>query len=107
MAQWNGQYTGNSHLTKVEDLEATLRHAVTIFREASSSAESDTKGKAVRKLAEKLLSARLKFLRAKLYDAEPVLEKDTKKQIWKKIQRSKVATLNLCGNEKLKFALME
>jgi hypothetical protein len=76
MAQWNGQYTGNTHATKVLDLEGTLSHAISVFREADSAEESRTKEKAVRKLAEKLLSARLKFLKAKISDAAPVTEKD-------------------------------
>lgn len=80
MAQWLGQFTGNSHQTKVEDLEATLRHAIDIFRETALPEERLVKEKAVRKLAKKLLTARLKFLRAKLYDAEPVTENIAKKQ---------------------------
>ncbi len=81
MAQWNGQFTGNTHATKIEDLEETLVQAVSAFRTVSSDAESGSKGKAVRKLAEKLLSARLKFLKARLNDAEPVTEENIKKQI--------------------------
>ena len=73
MAQWNGQFTGNTHLTKVQDLEQTLSHAVTVFREANSSAELPAKEKAVQKLAAKLLTARLKLLKAQLYDTEPVI----------------------------------
>ena len=74
MAQWMGQYTGNSHATKIEDLEATLHHAIIVFRDASESTKNQSKEKAVRKLAEKLLTARLKYLRARLYEAEPVIE---------------------------------
>lgn len=81
MAQWNGQYTGNTHATKVSDLEETLSCAVKSFRETSSAEEIEAKGKSVRKLAEKLLSARLKFLKAKIYNAEPVSEKDETKQV--------------------------
>jgi len=80
MAQWNGQYTGNSHATKIKDLEETLTHAVFVFREAGSAEEIQAKGKSVRKLAEKLLNARLKFLKAKIYDAEPVSERDEAKR---------------------------
>src|ERR1700755_1725191 len=80
MAQWNGQFTGNTHATKVKDLEETLAHAVNVFREAESAEEIQAKGKSVRKLAEKLLNARLKFLKAKIYDAESILEKDEAKR---------------------------
>lgn len=78
MAQWNGQYTGNTHSTKVGDLEATLRYAVTVFR--NSDEKRNAKGKTVQKLAAKLLSARLKFLKAQIYNAEPVIAENEKKQ---------------------------
>jgi hypothetical protein len=80
MAQWIGQYTGNSHATKVQDFEETLRHSITVYRETASYEERFSKRKAIKKLAEKLLNARLKFLKAKLYDAEPVKETDSKKR---------------------------
>ena len=76
MAQWNGQFTGNTHLTKVQDLEQSLRRAVIVFREADSSAERLTKEKRVQKLTVKLLTARLKLLKAQLYEAEPVISDD-------------------------------
>ena len=80
MAQWNGQFTGNTHATKIEDLEAMLRHAVAVFRETNSDTEQRVKGKAVQKLAAKLLSARLKFLKAQLYDVQPVVGEDLRKR---------------------------
>ena len=80
MAQWIGQFTGNSHATKVQDLEETLRHSITVYRETDSAEERLRKRKAIEKLAEKLQNARLKFLKAKLYDAEPVKEHDSRKQ---------------------------
>ena len=80
MAQWWGQFTSKSHQTKVKDLEEALRHSVIVFREAGSSKESTTKEKAVCRLAEKLLTARLKFLKAKIYNAEPVIEENQMSQ---------------------------
>ena len=80
MAQWLGQFTGNSHATKVKDLEETLVHAVTVLRQTSAPEEIQAKRKSVLKLAEKLLIARLKFLKAKIYAAEPVSDRNTSKQ---------------------------
>ena len=74
MAQWLGQFTGRTHFTKVKDLEETLSHALDVFRTANSSEEKTKKGEAVQKLAAKLLTARLKLLKAKLYDTDPVIE---------------------------------
>jgi hypothetical protein len=79
MAQWYGQYTGNSHSTKVKDLEEMLIHAVNVYRE-SSNEEKVTKLKAINKIAEKLLTARLKLLKAKLYDVEPVIAEKKENQ---------------------------
>lgn len=79
MAQWYGQFTGNSHSTKVKDLEEMLIHAVCVYRE-SSIEEKIIKEKAIHKIAEKLFTARLKLLKAKLYDAEPVIEEKEKKK---------------------------
>jgi hypothetical protein len=75
MAQWNGQYTGNSHATKVEDHENMLKHSVQVF-DSCDQVQRVTKGKAVKKLAAKVFNARLKMVRAKLYDAEPVKSAD-------------------------------
>jgi len=49
-----------------------------VFSEAETSAEITVKGKAGYKLAAKLLAARLKLLKVKIYDAEPVVEKGAK-----------------------------
>lgn len=74
MAQWVGQYTGNTHTTKVRDLEETLENSIAKFRELKTDEEKLVKQKAIIKIAEKVLNARLKFLKAKIYDAEPVVE---------------------------------
>jgi hypothetical protein len=65
MAQWNGQYGGLTDETKVQDLEESLRRAVTAFA-AAADADRESKGKAVHHLSDRLLAARLKALRARL-----------------------------------------
>ena len=82
MAQWIGQFTSNTHKTKVEDCEESLRHAVAVFTECTDNDKRPEKLKSVQKLAEKLFVARTKLLRARIYDAEPVLDgekRETKK----------------------------
>jgi hypothetical protein len=64
MAQWNGQFSGSTHDTKVEDVEFSLRQAVTAF-DAALGAERESKATTVRSLAGRLLKVRLKALRAK------------------------------------------
>jgi hypothetical protein len=65
MAQWNGQYSGLTHETKVKDIETSLRAAIAAF-DAAAETERATKAKAVRHLAERLFSARAKALSARL-----------------------------------------
>ena len=65
MAQWLGMYSGLTHATKVQDIEVSLRKAVTAFA-AASELERAEKAKGVRKLSEQLLAARLKALHARL-----------------------------------------
>ena len=73
MAQWLGQFSGHTHATKLEDAETALRHAVAVFRAAGPD-DHGRKSKAVRNLAERLLAARLKLLKARLAALEPVAE---------------------------------
>lgn len=65
MAQWTGQFSGHTHETKVQDIEDSLRLAIQTCR-AASEAERTGKLKAIRHLAERLLAARLKALRARI-----------------------------------------
>jgi hypothetical protein len=74
VAQWLGQFSGHTHATRVEDAEETLRHAVAAFRAAASDDVRRRKARSVRNLAERLLSARLKLLKARLTALEPVAE---------------------------------
>ena len=72
MAQWLGQFSGNTHATRVADLEAALRHAVAAVRQADGTDAAGAKAKAVRRLAKRLLSARLRAARARLDAAAPL-----------------------------------
>lgn len=65
MAQWTGQYSGLTHETKVQDIEALLRQAVAAF-DATPEPARESKAKAVHHLSDRLLAARLKALRARL-----------------------------------------
>jgi hypothetical protein len=65
MAQWAGQFSGFTHETKVQDIEISLRQAVTIFR-ALPEAERPEKLETIRHLSERLLAARSKALRARI-----------------------------------------
>jgi len=65
MAQWQYGYGGLTHETKVQDIEASLRQAIAAF-DTAAGAERDSKAKAVRHLAERLLRARSKALGARL-----------------------------------------
>jgi hypothetical protein len=74
VAQWLGQFSGNTHATRVEDAEDALRHAVTVFRSAASDEERARKGKSLRRIAERVRSSRLKLFRARLDAFEPLVE---------------------------------
>lgn len=65
MAQWLGQFSGNTHRTAVVDAQELMPHAVAAFVNASS-AERPRKAKAVRPLAKRLLVVRTRFLEAQL-----------------------------------------
>ena len=69
MAQWLGQFSGLTHATRVQDAEACLRHAIEVFPSAVSIADRKTKAKAVRRLAERVLAARIKLIKSRIADA--------------------------------------
>jgi hypothetical protein len=70
MAQWNGQFSGLTHETKVQDLEGSLHLAVQALM-AAQEAERGRKAKAVLKLANRLLWARHRLLRARISSRMP------------------------------------
>jgi hypothetical protein len=65
MAQWTGQFSGFTHETKVQDIEHSLRQAITTYK-ALPEAERVGKLKAIRQLSERVLAVRLKALRARI-----------------------------------------
>ncbi len=65
MAQWSGQFSGLTHDTKVRDAEESLRLANAALVDVQS-ADRDRKIRAVRALAERVLTARLKAIGAKI-----------------------------------------
>jgi hypothetical protein len=66
VAQWLGQFSGMTHETRVQDLEAALRHAVAAFRTTTPLSEREKKAKDVRNLARRVLSARLRLLKSRI-----------------------------------------
>lgn len=74
MAQWLGQFTGRTHRTAVLDAHELMQHAVAAFINANP-AEKPKKAKAVRTLAKRLLTTRVRFLKARLSAAtDPALD---------------------------------
>jgi hypothetical protein len=64
VAQWSRGFPGNAHATRVEEAEVPLRAAVATFKAQGASAPPQAL-KTIRKLAEKLLSARPQLLKAR------------------------------------------
>ena len=60
MAQWSRQYSGNTHGTRVQDLELQLQHAIRVLRSAEQSRHIDTSRDTVLRMAKKLLAARIR-----------------------------------------------
>jgi len=65
LAQWVGQESGNTHDTRVQDAECALAHAVDLIRSAPSPKDQKAL-KSVVRLAERVLSARTRRLKARL-----------------------------------------
>ncbi len=64
MAQWAGGFSGNTHATRVADAEGALKQAITAFK-SHPSIETAARAKVTR-MAERLLSARERMLKARL-----------------------------------------
>ena len=69
---WTIQWTYSCNARS--DMEALLRHAVEAYGTAQSSEDGNRKAHSVLNLAERLLSARLKFFRARIAELQPVVE---------------------------------
>ena len=69
MAQWVGQESGNTHDTRVQDAECALAYAVDVIRSAPSPKDQKAL-KSVVRLAERVLSARTRRLKAQLSELQ-------------------------------------
>ncbi len=90
MAQWLGQFTGHTHATRVAETEETLR---TAFRalETCDPSERPHKEKAIRKIAARLLRARMQFLKAHLVELTRVATAEAHEKRAKEIERMRIA----------------
>jgi hypothetical protein len=70
MAQWLGQFTGNTHATRIAELGAHLRHAIAAYRSSGDDATRRKRAKSIRNLAKRLAAARIRNIKAKLVSAE-------------------------------------
>ena len=66
MAQWARQYSGNTHGTRVEDAEIKLREAIASFRGVTVADVQAKRFAAVRRAANRVLQARLRFFKARI-----------------------------------------
>jgi hypothetical protein len=64
MAQWMGQYTGNTHGFLVAEREEQLRHAIGVYRQKDTISERKKQSKTVLRMADRLVSARIKVRKA-------------------------------------------
>lgn len=91
MAQWLRAYSGDTHLSRVQDRELQLRHAIEIFRAKPTQLQREQYFKTVTHLAEQLHTARLQAAKARVAAIDP---RDT--EGLQKAQ-SKLARLNADG----------
>ena len=89
MAQWIGQFTSNTHETKVKDIEESLCIAIESFK-ASPPDQAQKKLKAVRHLSERLMAARLKMVRARLKALREIQDIDDEKLSRLKLQEQEI-----------------
>jgi hypothetical protein len=66
MAQWAGGYSGDTHATRVAEVEAALRQAAAALKSEAADGPTPKAVAKARKLAERLLSARLRMLKARI-----------------------------------------
>jgi hypothetical protein len=66
MAQWMGQFTGNTHLSKIQDCERQLRHAIDVHRSKEPVEDQQAYSKTVIRFADRLVKARIRAAKAHL-----------------------------------------
>jgi len=71
MAQWSGQFAGNTHLSKVRDLEQQLLYAVDVYRTLETQSEIELQAQVVLRFADKLLNARVRANKARIAALDP------------------------------------
>ena len=98
MAQWMGQFSGHTHLTRIQDREMQLRHAIETYRSSARQSEQGACWQKIIKFSDKLLNARIKALKAQIASLDPRDEK-TRKSIESKIEGISTAGINLILHE--------
>lgn len=71
MAQWLGQFSGKTHLSKVKDREQQLQHGIAVYHSNTSALEQRKCAKAVLRFAERLLTARVQAAKARVAAIDP------------------------------------
>ena len=71
MAQWIGQFSGNTHLSKIEYIEAQLRHAVDVYQSKTTLEDRRSYSKNITRFADRLLAARVRAAKAHLASLDP------------------------------------
>jgi hypothetical protein len=66
VAQWAGGYSGNTHATRVADAESALKQAILALRASEDGGVNQQKREKVARMADRLLSARVRMLKARL-----------------------------------------
>ena len=76
MAQWQGQFSGRNHATKVADIERSLLTSIDSLTQGDAQNRKELLQN-IHAIAKKLLTARLKMLRARMTQlSEPGRQQD-------------------------------
>ena len=70
MAQWIGYLSWHDHVTRVRDAEDSLRQAIEASRAPGDEDERRRRAKAVKRLAERVIWARLRMLKVRIATAK-------------------------------------
>lgn len=71
MAQWSRLGSGNTHLSKVQDRQKQLQHAIDVWRSIESGVDSEKQMQTVIRLAKRLLDARVRANKARIAAMDP------------------------------------